>query len=126
MLASGDPIGDPEAWPGAIHAFLDEAARHAWARAVMGCSELGAEVWCREGNLTALELGDEAIVEVADFSLQGRQMRNVRQMAARVCRQGYQPQVRRLCEIPAEEVERLVRPGRSLGGRPPPPGVSLG
>src|SRR6266487_878581 len=25
MLASGDPIGDPEAWPGAIHAFLDEA-----------------------------------------------------------------------------------------------------
>ena len=32
MLASGDPIGDPEAWPGAINAFLDEAARHAWAR----------------------------------------------------------------------------------------------
>src|SRR6266566_1220119 len=42
MLASGDPIGDPEAWPGAIHAFLDEAARHAWVPAVMGCSELGA------------------------------------------------------------------------------------
>ena len=51
MLASGDPIGDPEAWPGAIGAFLDEAARHAWAPAVMGCSELGAEVWCREGGL---------------------------------------------------------------------------
>ncbi len=26
MLASGDPIGDPEAWPGVINAFLDEAA----------------------------------------------------------------------------------------------------
>ena len=50
MLASGDPIGDPEAWPGAIHAFLDEAARHAWVPAVMGCSELGAEVWCREAR----------------------------------------------------------------------------
>ena len=72
MLASGDPIGDPEAWPGAIGPFLDEAARHAWAPAVMGCSELGAEVWCREGDLTALELGDEAIVNVADFSLSGR------------------------------------------------------
>ena len=71
MLASGDPIGDPEAWPGAINAFLDEAARHAWAPAVMGCSELGAEIWCRESGLTALELGDEAVVEVADFSLQG-------------------------------------------------------
>jgi lysyl-tRNA synthetase class 2 len=29
MLAGGDPLGDPEAWPGAMHAFLDEAARHA-------------------------------------------------------------------------------------------------
>src|SRR5205807_9633651 len=77
MLASGDPIGDPEAWPGAIGPFLDEAARHAWKPAVMGCSELGAEVWCREGDLTALELGDEAIVNTADFSLSGRPMRNV-------------------------------------------------
>ncbi len=71
MLASGDPIGDPEAWPGAIHMFLDEAARHAWVPAVIGCGELGAEVWCREGNMTALELGDEAVVSVADFTLQG-------------------------------------------------------
>src|SRR5262249_4160832 len=37
MLASGDPIGDPEAWPGAMHTFLDEAARHAWVPAVIGC-----------------------------------------------------------------------------------------
>jgi lysyl-tRNA synthetase class 2 len=125
MLASGDPIGDPEAWPGAIHAFLDEAARHAWAPAVMGCSELGAEIWCREGNLTALELGDEAIVEVAGFSLQGRQMRNVRQMASRVCRQGYEGQVRRLSEVPAEEVERLVRRADSWRGSPTERGFSM-
>src|SRR5262249_47282309 len=39
-LASGDPIGDPEAWPGAIDAFLELARRHAWVPAVMGCSEL--------------------------------------------------------------------------------------
>ncbi|MEO7132449.1 MAG: phosphatidylglycerol lysyltransferase domain-containing protein, partial [Dermatophilaceae bacterium] len=30
MLASGDPVGDPEAWPGAISRFLEEADRHAW------------------------------------------------------------------------------------------------
>src|SRR5581483_481969 len=36
MLASGDPLGDPEAWPGAIHEFLDEADRHAWVPSVMG------------------------------------------------------------------------------------------
>src|SRR5262252_5424040 len=108
MLASGDPIGDSEAWPGAIAEFLDVADRHAWVPAVLGCSERGAQVWCRHSGLTALELGDEAVVEVADFSLQGRQMRNVRQMAARVCRQGYQAQVRRLADVPPEEVERLI------------------
>ncbi len=125
MLATGDPIGDPEAWPGVIHAFLDEADRHAWAPAVMGCSELGAEVWCREGGLTALELGDEAVVEVADFSLKGRPMRNVRQMAARVCRQGYEAQVRRLADVPPDEIERLVRRADSWRGSPTERGFSM-
>src|SRR5581483_12069698 len=66
MLASGDPIGDVEAWPGAIKVFMEEAQRHAWVPAVMGCSETGGEVWTREAGLDALELGDEAIVEVSD------------------------------------------------------------
>src|SRR5215472_14755835 len=125
MLASGDPIGDPEAWPGAIHAFLDEAARHAWVPAVMGCGELGAEIWCREGQLTALELGDEAIVEVADFSLQGRCMRNVRQMVARVCRQGYVAEIRRVADIDRDEIERIVARADSWRGSPTERGFSM-
>ena len=109
MLASGDPIGDPEAWPGAIHTFLDEASRHAWVPAVMGCSEQGAQIWCREGDLTALELGDEAVVNVADFSLAGRAMRNVRQMNTRVCKEGYTAQLRRVQDMTAEEIARINR-----------------
>jgi lysyl-tRNA synthetase class 2 len=116
MLASGDPIGDPEAWPGAIGPFLDEAARHAWAPAVMGCSELGAEVWCREGNLTALELGDEAIVNVADFSLAGRSMRNVRQMVNRVAKNGYTAEIRRVSDTPQREIDAIVRTADSWRG----------
>jgi lysyl-tRNA synthetase class 2 len=125
MLASGDPIGDPEAWPGAMHTFLDEAARHAWVPAVIGCSELGAEVWCREGNMTALELGDEAVVSVADFTLQGRSMRNVRQMVSRVCRQGYVAEVRRIEDIPEAEVSRMVRQADSWRGSPTERGFSM-
>jgi lysyl-tRNA synthetase class 2 len=108
MLASGDPLGDPEAWPGAIAEFLGEAARHAWRPAVMGCSELAAEVWCREGDLTALELGDEAIVNVVDFSLAGRQMRNVRQMVNRVAKNGYTAEIRRVGDIPRPELDRII------------------
>jgi lysyl-tRNA synthetase, class II len=116
MLAGGDPIGDPEAWPGAIHAFLDEAARHAWVPAVMGCGELGAEVWCREGGLTALELGDEAVVEVSDFSLKGRAMRNVRQMVSRVERSGYTAEIRRAGDIPPAQIAELIRQADSWRG----------
>jgi len=125
MLASGDPIGDPEAWPGAIHNFLDEAARHAWVPAVIGCSELGAEIWCREGELTALELGDEAVVRIADFTLEGRAMRNVRQMASRVSKKGYVADVRRVADIPPAELASMVRQADSWRGNPTERGFSM-
>ena len=125
MLATGDPIGDPEAWPGAIQAFLDEAARHAWAPAVVGCGELGAETWCRVGGLAALELGDEAVVEVAGFTLQGRAMRNVRQMVSRVERNGFTAQVRRVSDVPAGELASLARQADSWRGHHAERGFSM-
>ncbi|MBM4794307.1 DUF2156 domain-containing protein [Streptomyces sioyaensis] len=103
MLASGDPIGDVEAWPGAIERFMEEARAHSWTPAVTGCSETGGQVWTRETGMDALELGDEAIVDVADFTLAGRAMRNVRQMVKRIERNGYRTQVRRVRDLePAE------------------------
>ena len=125
MLAAGDPIGDPEAWPGAIAEFLSVAANHAWRPAVMGCSELGAEVWCREGDLTALELGDEAIVNVADFSLSGRSMRNVRQMVNRVAKNGYEAEVRRVRDIPRPELDKLINVSDSWRGSQTERGFSM-
>lgn len=86
-LAAGDPVGDPEAWPGAIEAWLEEARSFGWAPAALGVSESGATAFHRAG-LDALELGDEAIVQVADFSLDGRSMRGVRQAVSRCQRAG--------------------------------------
>jgi lysyl-tRNA synthetase class 2 len=106
-LASGDPIGDPEAWPGAIEEWLEEARRHAWTPAVMGASEEAGTIYARHG-LDALELGDEAIVEVADFSLEGRAMRVVRQAHNRVRRAGYTVRIRRHGDIPDPEMAELI------------------
>ncbi|WP_330340513.1 phosphatidylglycerol lysyltransferase domain-containing protein [Streptomyces sp. NBC_00557] len=106
-LASGDPLGDPEAWPGAIVPWLAEARAHGWIPAVMGASEEAGTVYARHG-LDALELGDEAIVEVADFTLEGRAMRTVRQAYNRVKRAGYAVRIRRHEDIPAEEMAHLV------------------
>ena len=83
LLASGDPVGDPEAWPGAIEATLRLARRYAWTPAVIGCGERGATVWTRSG-LGAYELGDEAVLDLPAFSLDGRPMRGIRQAVARV------------------------------------------
>ncbi|WP_344444970.1 phosphatidylglycerol lysyltransferase domain-containing protein [Kitasatospora nipponensis] len=106
-LASGDPIGDPEAWPGAIERWLAEAREHAWAPAVMGASEEAGVIYARHG-LDALELGDEAIVELDEFSLDGRAMRVVRQAYNRVKRAGYTVRIRRHGEIPEAEMADLL------------------
>ncbi|MDH6126288.1 phosphatidylglycerol lysyltransferase domain-containing protein [Kitasatospora sp. GP82] len=108
MLASGDPVGDVEAWPGAIKVFMAEAREHAWVPAVVGCSEVGGEVWTREAGLDALELGDEAIVDTSTFSLSGRAMRNVRQMVKRIERNGYSCKVRRVSELTLEEKRQVA------------------
>ncbi|KOV91450.1 phosphatidylglycerol lysyltransferase domain-containing protein [Streptomyces sp. NRRL B-3648] len=106
-LASGDPIGDPEAWPGAIAPWLAQARAHGWIPAVMGAGEEAGTVYSRHG-LDALELGDEAIVEVAEFTLEGRAMRTVRQAYNRVRRAGYRVRIRRHADIPADEMAYLV------------------
>lgn len=108
MLASGDPLGDPEAWPGAIASFLAEAEVHAWTPAVIGCSERGGVIWCRETGFSALELGDEAVVDAASFSLDGRPMRNVRQMVKRIERAGYTTEVLRAGTVSEGERRRAL------------------
>ncbi|MBI0294438.1 DUF2156 domain-containing protein [Streptomyces sp. PRKS01-29] len=125
MLASGDPVGDVEAWPGAIARFMEEARAHSWTPAVMGCSETGGEVWTRETGLDALELGDEAIVDVADFTLSGRAMRNVRQMVKRIERAGYRTRVRRAAELSQEELEAIRRAAADWRGTDTERGFSM-
>ncbi|MFG2789861.1 phosphatidylglycerol lysyltransferase domain-containing protein [Streptomyces sp. NPDC048419] len=125
MLASGDPIGDVEAWPGAIEHFMDVAKAHSWTPAVMGCSETGGEVWTRETGLDALELGDEAVVDVADFSLTGRAMRNVRQMVKRIERAGYETRVRRVRDLGDAELERIRQAAEDWRGTDTERGFSM-
>ena len=52
-LASGDPVGDPQAWPQAISGWLALCQEYGWAPGVMGASSTAAEVF-REAGLSAL------------------------------------------------------------------------
>ncbi|MCZ7435659.1 bifunctional lysylphosphatidylglycerol synthetase/lysine--tRNA ligase LysX [Micromonospora sp. WMMC241] len=106
-LASGDPVGDPEAWGPAIEAWLEHSRAYAWTPAVLGASEAGARAYRRHG-LKVLQLGDEAILLTREFDLDGRDMRPVRQAVHRVERAGYTALVRRHAEIPPEELAQVA------------------
>ncbi|EME60139.1 phosphatidylglycerol lysyltransferase domain-containing protein [Amycolatopsis decaplanina] len=105
-LCSADPLGDPEAWPGAIEEYLDVCRRYAWTPAAMGCSELGATVWARFG-LEVLEIGDEAVVDTDTFTLEGRVMRGVRQAVSRAKRAGYTARIRKAEDLLEGELDEL-------------------
>jgi lysylphosphatidylglycerol synthetase-like protein (DUF2156 family) len=87
-LVSPDPIGPvgqrAEAW-GAFREFADE---HGWPVAVMGASADWLPVYAASG-MHDLYIGDEAVVNVRRFSLDGKQNKSLRQSVGRVEKAGY-------------------------------------
>jgi lysyl-tRNA synthetase, class II len=106
-LASGDPVGDPRAWPQAIDAWLCLCQTYGWAPGVMGASLEGAEAF-RAAGLNALQLGDEAILYPDRFRLSGRGMRAIRQAVTRARRAGLTVRIRRHRDIPADEMAKVI------------------
>ncbi len=105
-LASGDPLGDPEAWRPVIDRWLAMCREYAWTPAVLGASEQGAGAYARAG-LKALQFGDEAILHTSEFTLSGRDMRPVRQAFNRIKRSGHTVQIRRHSELSPEEMAEV-------------------
>lgn len=106
-LASGDPVGDPRAWPQAVDAWLGLCQTYGWAPGVMGASSQGAQAF-REAGLNALELGDEAILRTSEFKLSGPDMRGVRQAVTRARRAGLTVRIRRHRDISDEEMADTI------------------
>jgi lysyl-tRNA synthetase, class II len=105
MLVSGDPVGDDEA---EIDALLVEARRlaHAngWRLGVIGAGADQLERYRRLGLRRAIKVGDEAVLRVDRFSLEGRAIRKVRQSVTRLERAGYRFRV-----VPAAEIDPRLR-----------------
>ena len=87
-LISGDPVGPPEEADRAVGNFLAHAQARGWRTAIMGASEQLLEIYTGHG-LHPLYHGDEAVIDTQSFSLDGRQMRTVRQAVHRVQRNGF-------------------------------------
>ena len=113
-IMSGDPIGPPECFAALIGSFLQFARTRDWRVAILGASESALGIY-RSHGLHALYHGDEAVVDTATFSLDGRAIRKVRQSVHRLERAGYTASVLRPSEIGSplrSELEELARAWR--------------
>jgi lysyl-tRNA synthetase, class II len=81
-LASGDPVGDPRAARDALARFIALCELRGWRPAVLGARGDHLAIYEDLGFRTRY-LGDEAIIDVESFTLEGRAMRPVRQAANR-------------------------------------------
>lgn len=123
-LASGDPLGPPAAWPSAIDAWLRRIHQHAWQPAVLATSQAGATAYVAAG-LRARPLGDEAVLDVEDFTLDGRAMQPVKRAVSRVENAGYTITVRRHADLSADELDTLRRLADRWRGDEPDRGFSM-
>jgi lysyl-tRNA synthetase, class II len=93
-IVSGDPVGPQAEHEPLLESFIAFARRRGWRLAILGASEDRLGLYRRLG-LHALYHGDEAVVETAAFTLEGRPIRKVRQSVHRLRRAGYRAEVRR-------------------------------
>ncbi len=123
-LASGDPIGDVGSWPDAIARWQQLARDHGWSPAVLGASERAAHHYERAG-LTALQLGDEAIIEVADFNQRRPRLPAIQRAVRRARRHGLTVRIRRHHQVSPEEMEQVRRLADAWRGDEPERGFSM-
>jgi lysyl-tRNA synthetase class 2 len=114
LLLSGDPVGPDGALPGLLADLRAFAQARGLKLGAVGASERLCPLYTQAG-LHTMYLGDEAIIELEHFSLEGRAIRKVRQSVSRLRKAGFSAA---LCEVSAldadtaAEVEDVLERGR--------------
>jgi lysylphosphatidylglycerol synthetase-like protein (DUF2156 family) len=113
-VVAPDPVGPPDERAAAWAAFRRHAAGNCWSIVVVGA---GAE-WLptyQAAGMTAIYAGDEAVVDVGRFSLEGGRNKTLRQAANRLANAGYRVSFHdpsALEEARAEELRAMVGDSR--------------
>ena len=123
-LVSGDPIGDPAAIPWLLQHFASYCRVQAWRMAVIGVGEPMRALW-HEVGLKTLYVGDEAVVRTSSFSLEGREVRKLRQSVNRLERLGYQAEMRVAGELDAATVAAIAEVSHAWREGQPERGFSM-
>jgi lysyl-tRNA synthetase, class II len=114
LLLSGDPVGPEESFRPLLSELRRFADAHGLRLGAVGASERLRPLY-EELGLRTIYLGDEAIVELGKFSLEGRAIRKVRQSVHRLTKAGYHAELHELSELDeltVEEIEQVLERGR--------------
>ena len=123
-LVSGDPIGEPGEIEDLLHEFRRIARAAGWRVAVLGASEELVTIYRRLG-FHAVYLGDEAVVRPAEFSLEGRPIRKVRQSVSRLRKAGFTVRAFAVDEVDADLRREIARVSAEWRGRRPERGFTM-
>jgi lysyl-tRNA synthetase class 2 len=91
-LVAGDPIGEKHERGELMSEFVRVAHTKGWRVAIAGASNEALEDYTAIG-FKSMYLGDEAVIRPAEFSLEGRAIRKVRQSVSRLEKSGYEVRI---------------------------------
>ncbi|MBV8078961.1 MAG: DUF2156 domain-containing protein [Actinobacteria bacterium] len=123
-LVAGDPIGDEAERAELLDEFRRVAHSKGWRVAVAGAADDALRGYAELG-FKSLYLGDEAFVRPAEFSLDGRPIRKVRQSVSRLDKAGYTFQIASPAKIDDELRDELRAVSEEWRGNWPERGFTM-
>ena len=106
-LVSPDPIGPFSERAHVWDSFRNYVDRNGWGLGVMGAGEEWLPTYQASG-MRFLYIGDEAVVDPREFSLQGGKMKGLRQAVNRVARYGYTVRFLDPARLQPEDAARMA------------------
>ncbi len=114
-VVSGDPVGPATSIRPLLESFVNDSAARGLDIVLYGTSGRHLELY-RQLGLRALRVGEEAVVDPAGFTLEGRRVRKLRQSVHRIERHGWKIHAyegRHIGAALESEIDRIERRWRS-------------
>jgi lysyl-tRNA synthetase class 2 len=124
-VMSADPVGPVERQPQALQEFKQFCTKSGWRMSGIGVSEEVAG-FLRPMGLKSACFGEESVIGLESFSLEGRKMRKLRQSVNGMERAGYRVEFMFNAGIPHHLKYQLLDISKAWRGDSPETGYSMG
>lgn len=124
-VISGDPVGPAELVPELMSRFRDHCAERGWRITSIGSSEEFIRL-SEDAGLKGFEIGEEAIIDLDEFSLEGRRVRKLRQSVNKLDKMGVTMEFMFNAGIPPHMKHELRQISADWRGTKPGTGYSMG